>query len=584
MPKGIGYETKAKTDNDITKDAHYDDEELANELLKHLSTLEQIRQPWEDNWQVISDLVTPRRGSFKWDSNEQGLKHDTKIFDTTAIQAARTMARGLMGTSAPQTAPWFKLVFERRSLNQDKQAAVWLEKSTRLLNHLFDKSKLYSAMEQYFNDGGAIATTCMWVVPHPSKIQIVFRTRHMKEMYFSTNQYGEVDVIYRRYEMQAREALKEFGEDAFEEAWVKTAKEAPFTKYKFVHCTYPREDKIAGKIDAINKPIASIHIQEEGKRILKKSGYETNPYIPWRFELNPGEDYGTGPAWDVQTTILRINQEQKDTLNLAHKIADPPMNVAKENVADFRRNFKPKGVITYQDEKRQAFPVVLGANYPITQDVINDSQMQIKDAFMNQFFIAMLAREGRNITATEVNELAGEKTSMLSAISSRLNSEFFNPLFDRVWDIAQQNNWLPPVPESMQGVTGAIKVDYIGPLAQAMKRFAATQGIVGAMQNFVPLLELYPSMADNIDPDELALQLLEGSGMPSSIIKDRSIRDKERAQRAQAAQQAQQAEQLAQTAEMVGKTTTAPEAGSGAEAIMNELQSGAPVQPVQGPA
>jgi hypothetical protein len=575
MPKGIGYnEDKVKTKNDITEDATYNDEELADELLKHLTTLEQIRQPWEDNWQVISDLVTPRRGSFKWDANQQGNKYDTKIFDTTAIQAARTMARGLMGTSAPQTAPWFKLVYEKRSLNQDKQAAVWLEKSTRLLNHLFDKSKLYSAMEQLFNDGGAIATSCMWIVPHPSKLQIVFRTRHMKEMYLSTNQYGEVDVIYRRYELQAREALKEFGEDAFEDAWVKTAKESPFQTYKFVHCTYPREDKIAGKIDAINKPIASIHILEEGKKILKKSGYETNPYIPWRFELNPGEDYGTGPAWDVQTTILRINQERKDTLNLAHKIADPPMNVASENVADFRRNFRPKGVLTYKDENRLASPVVLGANYPVTQDIINDDQQEIKDAFMNNFFIAMLARQGRQATATEINELAGEKTSMLSAISSRLNSEFFNPLFDRVWDIAQQNDWLPPLPESMAGKTGAIKVDYIGPLAQAMKRHAATQGIVGSMSNFAPFLEIYPQMADNIDPDELALQLLEGSGMPSSIIKDRSIRDKERQQRAQAQQEAIEAEKLAQTADMIGKTTKAPEGGSGAEAIMNELQQG----------
>lgn len=573
MPKGIGYPAdKVKTDNDITQDAEFNDDELADELLKHLTTLQQIRQPWEDNWQVISDLVTPRRGSFKWDANEQGLKHDTKIFDTTAIQSARTMARGLMGTSAPQTAPWFKLIFEKRSLNQDKQASVWLEKSTRLINHLFDKSKLYSAMEQLFNDGGAIATACMWIVPHPSKLQIVFRTRHMKEMYLSTNQYGEVDVIYRKYELQAREALKEFGEDVFEEAWVKTAKENPFQTFKFVHCTYPREDKIAGKIDAINKPIASIHILEEGKKILKKSGYDTNPYIPWRFELNPGEDYGTGPAWDVQTTILRINQERKDTLNLGHKIADPPMNVAKENVADFRRNFRPKGVLTYQNENRLASPVVLGANYPVTQDIINDDKEEIKDAFMNQFFIAMLARQGRTITATEVNELAGEKTSMLSAISSRLNSEFFNPLFDRVWDIAQRNNWLPPLPESMVGKTGAIKVDYTGPLAQAMKRYAATQGIMGAMNNFAPLLEIYPQMADNVDPDELALQLLEGSGMPSSIIKDRSVRDQERQARAQAQAQALEQEQMNQAADVMNKTTKAPEAGSGAEAMMKGLE------------
>jgi hypothetical protein len=252
------------------------------------------------------------------------------------------------------------------------------------------------------------------------------------------------------------------------------------------------------------------------------------------------------------------------------------MNVARESLKDFRRNYRPKGVIPYDDPNRLAFPVTVGDNYPITQDVINDDREEIKDAFMNNFFIAMLAREGQNATATEINELAGEKTSMLSAISSRLNSEFFNPLFDRVWSIVMENDWLPPLPKSMQGVQGAIKVDYTGPLAQAMKRYSATQGIVGSMSNFAPFLEIYPQMADNIDPDELAIQLLEGSGMPSSIIKDRAVRDKERQQRAQAQQQAQQAEQLAQAADMVGKTTTAPEPGSGAEAIMKEMQGAAP--------
>jgi hypothetical protein len=142
-------------------------------------------------------------------------------------------------------------------------------------------------------------------------------------------------------------------------------------------------------------------------------------------------------------------------------------------------------------------------------------------------------------------------------------------MFDRIFNIAFTNGWLPPVPDELAEYSGApLKVDYIGPLAQAAKRHWNTQAINQTLIQYISLFEVFPELRFRIPQDELGRFLLEQGGFPEKLITD----DAEYDAQVEAAQQAeaQQAEAMngQAQADVYSKLTEAPKTGSPAELLL----------------
>ena len=193
----------------------------------------------------------------------------------------------------------------------------------------------------------------------------------------------------------------------------------------------------------------------------------------------------------------------------------------------------------------------------------------IKDWFFVDFFL-MLQQKTAQMTATEVIELQGEKAATLSNLIVNLNGSL-QRIIERSFNLLYRAGKIPPVPMSLQGQGAKMKVDFIGPLAQAQRKFHTMGGTMQALQAAGPIMQMFPNAGDYIDGDELMKTAMEGQGLPQNIIREEDDVRKLREQRAQAQAQAQaqqmqmqQTDALMQNADKLGR---AAEQGS----VMAEL-------------
>jgi hypothetical protein len=178
------------------------------------------------------------------------------------------------------------------------------------------------------------------------------------------------------------------------------------------------------------------------------------------------------------------------------------------------------------------------------------------------------------MTATEVMERQAEKAAVLGTIIGRVSSEFLDPVIDLTFDYAMKGKRLPPPPpefaKAMIQSGGRIEVDYLGPLAQAQKKFHVTQGATQSIQAIAPIMQMNPNVADLINWDQLVMEMLRSYGMPQKAVND--LRDVAKIRQQKAAQQ-QQMMAMQQEQQLIDKYPMDKEApqGSPMEEIGKQL-------------
>ncbi len=548
-----------------------DNKAKADRTVALFKELEADRNTLQSHWSDLADYISPRRGTFDWSESQEGGKYQIKHYDDTAIRAARIFSDGLLGHCAPQHTKWFKMVFENKEVDGNDIAKEWLQATENLFTTLLDKGNFYDSLSEMSNDGVTFGTASMWVNPDQKKTKITFKTRHLREIFIKCNDDGDVSTTIRKYRLTAHEAIKKFGEDAFYDDWVKAAKEDPFKKFFFLHAIFPRDNVLLGKIDAKNMPWASIHILQDESRLLKESGYRVPPGITWRFRTNSGEDYGSSNSWDVEASILTINQMKKGLIELGQKISQPPLNVPGDSIDEVKANYEPNGMIPFTRASHKTEPLVLGQNYPINKDLIDGTKADINEAFYVNFWVALMASAGEKMTATQVNEMGGEKAAILGSIVSRLNTEVFSHVFNRMFQICFDLGWLPPVDEEIeQYIRSGLKIEYIGPLPMALKRYNNTHGTTVAVQQILSFGEFLPGMMDHIDEDELSKSILRSHGADEKVIRNKNDVLKLRKERAERQEKAEKQQQLLMEADIAGKTSKKMEDGSPAKMVLDK--------------
>ena len=179
------------------------------------------------------------------------------------------------------------------------------------------------------------------------------------------------------------------------------------------------------------------------------------------------------------------------------------------------------------------------------------------------------------MTATEVMELQSEKAAILGATIGRLNSEYGDPVLERVFQIEKDAGRLPPVPPKLARFAGEdIRFDYLGPLAQAQKRLVNSQGAIRSLQSIEGILAMQPDVADSIDFDALTRLIFATHGMPARVLRNPEEVAAMRQERAEAAAKQAQLDQMEQAANVVPKMSKAPEPGAPIEALQKALGGG----------
>ena len=533
-------------------------------IKKRCANLESVRATWEDHWQEILDYVMPRKADVTF-VRSKGEKRTEVLYDSTAITANNLLAASLQGTLTSASLPWFHLKLRDTETNQNRDVQLWLEDSAKRMYEIFNESNFNTEVHELYLDLVSIGTGAIFVEEGSKgfdKEGIHFNCLHIAEYFIQENINGKVDTLYRKYKLTARQAIQEFGEENVGEKILESVKEKPDKEFNFIHAVEPTEDyeRAVGKSNT-KLPVHSCHVCTEDKMVVRTGGYNEFPYLVPRWSKATGEIFGRSPSYNALPDIKTLNKAVEIGLKAWAKAIDPPLLVQDDGVIG-RVRMTPAGITVVRHDGAIK-PLQIGSNWQITDMKENQLRTSIRQAYYSD---QLQLQDGPQMTATEVQVRYELMQRLLGPTLGRFQSEFLNPLIERTFGIMLRAGALLPEPEVIQGQK--IDVEYVGPLArsQRMEESVAIDRLYELAMNVV---QVDPSIMDNINHDEAIRLRGDLLGVPKIILRARDEVEELREQRQQAQmaqQQAQQQQQAAQAALTQGQAMSemgTPEAQEG---------------------
>lgn len=508
------------------------------------AALRSLRDPWLTLWQEIARYMMPRRlPGLNGTVSSPGTGNDALLFDTTAVRANMTLANGQLAWMSPLEASWF--AFDPAPQVRDDAARQWLAKATEIARDELAVSNFYTAVHEFYLDRGAFGTGCLYLEPG-RRTTINAQAWPVGTFVIDEDENGVVDTVIREFQLTARQALQKFGPDKVSANVKKKAGEAKSAhdKIRFLHAIYPRADaeRDASKLDGPNMPIASVYLECDGCHVCQVGGYEEMPvmvsrYLEWGSGL--GSLYGWSPAFSALPEARQVNFLQKMGDALAEKAAFPPILAPEDLEGEIDAN--ANGVTYFSRELAQsgAMPKEwqTAGRYDILLDRVKHRQEAIEHAFHVELF-QMFARINKQMTAREVAERAQEKLIQFSPTFSRLTSELFNPMLERVIGILARAGKLPGTMPAGIART-PYRIQYSSRIALAL-RALPTLGYQRSLERLSMIGQIAPDTLDNFNFDEAERATAIADGVPADFLRSAEEVEKMRAARAQAAAQQQQ--------------------------------------------
>ena len=507
-------------------------------IKKRCSALESDRATWEDHWQDILDYVMPRKADISF-VRAKGTKRTEVLYDSTAITANNLLAASLQGTLTSPSLPWFHLKLRDKELNEHRDVQLWLEDSARRMYDTFNESNFNTEVHELYLDLCSVGTGSMFVEEGNNGFEtegIHFNTLHIAEYFIQENINGQVDTLYRKYKLTARQAIEEFGEDNLGEKIIEASKNKPDKMFNFIHAVEPTKDyeRALGKANT-KLPFHSCHVCVEDKMVVRTGGYNEFPYLVPRWAKATGEIFGRSPSYNALPDIKTLNKAVEIGLKAWAKAIDPPLLVQDDGVIG-RVRMTPAGITVVRNDGAIK-PLQIGSNWQIT----DMKETQLRTAIRQAYYSDQLQlQEGPQMTATEVQVRYELMQRLLGPTLGRFQSEFLNPLIERTFGIMLRAGALMPEPDIIKGQQ--IDVEYVGPLArsQRMEESVAIERLYGLAMNVV---QVDPTIMDNINHDEAIRLRATLLGVPKTILRGRDEVEELREQRAEQQQAMAQAQE-----------------------------------------
>ena len=543
-----------------------------NDLMLRMKQLEGVKRDYEDLFELITKFVNPRRELVK-DSqrfDKKGQRRGKDCYDGTPSSALGVWADGMQGFMVAQNLKWFKSEMSDHTLNDIDEVRRFLQEYDEAMYAAFRRSNFYTILGEWFRDAGSVGTATLYTEEDLYNDNTVHLVLHPREVFIAENKYGQVDVVFRKFQLTARQALQKFPNGKLDDHIKRNAKEHPEKTHEFIHAVFPNDEPQFGSLLSTNKKYKSVYLQVTGQHekpegtVISEGGYDIFPYAVWRFRKNSDEVYGYSPAADAMASILKVNQIGKSLLKAAHLAVSPALNVPEQ----MRGNVKmtPSGENYFDDPNKIISPITSKIDFPVGVDREERLQAIIEDKYRVEFFLT-LARAEREMTATEIMERQSEKAVLMGPQVDRLIDEGLSKVFSIVSEIEDKNGRLPEPPQVLLDYGGEIDIRFCGPLAQAQRRLFQMQPIKNGLIEIANAAVLFPNITDIIKEEEMAETILDSTDFPQGLMRSLDEVRQIREQRAAAQQQMQMMEQMQGAAEAYPKLAKSPEEGSPAEAI-----------------
>jgi len=168
-------------------------------IKKRFEELKTVRQPWESQWQELTEYLLPRRGKYlggQEDSEQdRGKKKNDKIKKSIAYKAIGTLASGMQGGLTSPSRQWFRLLLSNSELMQVQSVKEYLNYIEKAMYHVFAKSNIYGALYSCYEELCVYGVSAI-VIEEDFETVIHPRQLTIGEFWIGTDSRGRPDTLY----------------------------------------------------------------------------------------------------------------------------------------------------------------------------------------------------------------------------------------------------------------------------------------------------------------------------------------------------------------------------------------------------
>lgn len=522
------------------------------QLQKRHEALKAERSTWMTDWRDIADHMRPRGfREQRSDANRSSRSKGSKIINFTPLEAARTLASGMMTGVTSPSRPWFRLTVSGSPQVADApEVKAWLSDVERVMREALAKSNIYNGLHMVYADLGPFCVSAMHVEAddEDGARSYVFP---VGSYCLAASARGNVDTIFREVSLTVAQLVELFGIEKCSATTKRHFERGELDqRIDVTHAIYPNSKYVEGRLGPAGKRFLSDWWESNSSSedgFLRESGFARFPVLCPRWHRTGEDVYGTGPGFDAIGDCRALQLLERRAAQATDKIVNPPMSapVAAKNspisLLPGETNFVDGlGAGQALRPAVQIDPSALA----VFREKIREHEERIRRAFFAHLWLLITEQTGQ-MTATEVDQRREEKLQQLGAVLEALNDELLDPLLDLLFDILLDAGAIPPPPQQLEGTD--LRPEYISIMAQAQKLLATT-GLERLAAFAGNLSRLDPSVLDKVDLDQLVDEYADSVGVPPSTVRPDAAVEERRAARAQAQQQAAQTAQLAEQA------------------------------------
>lgn len=513
----------------------------AVKLLQRWEDMKRQREPYFNHWRDVSKYISPYSGRF--DIHDHNKKRDQRfILDAHASHDLNVLASGMMSGASSPARPWFKILPVDEDLMENYEVITWCDEVQKKLLKVFSQSNTYNTLHQIYRELALFGTACDLIYDDSEKY-IQHHLLSAGEYCIETNPNGEVDTLYRNFELTTVQAVKFFGYKELPKEIQRSYDAGDLGIYwEFIHAIEPRIDRDYNANDNKNMPYASYYICVSSNTIVRESGFEYFPCVIPRWDVLGIDAYGVSPSMQHLPDVKQLQQETLRKAELIEIYSKPPIQAPMSarqqpiSLASGAINFTQS---TGGDNAIKPIVASMGDLNALIQDIQGIKQ-SIDKAFFVDLFLMIQQTAGDRRTTVEIYALQQEQMLTLGPVMERMQNECLGKLVKIAYKKLADAGQLPEMPADL--VDRQMTIEYTSVLAQSQKS-VDINSVDRLTSALFASAQMMPEILDRLDPDGYVDEYRDRLGVAPKILRSKDDAEKIREQRAQQQQAQQQQEQ-----------------------------------------
>lgn len=472
-------------------------------LIKRYGVALPKRDKFKVLYKKVYDYIMPDRYTQIEDQTVEGQNNRLDLYTSVPEQSADHFVQRVQSALTPVNQDWiaFEAGFAYTAGDNDPtEVNQNLEKIAHICNVFKDVSNFDSEITSFYYDlipGTAYLLATEGTPDNP----LVFKTIPFKEMVIEEGVDGMPSHFYREFKLK-NELVKEQWKGAKFEYEEPRAQE----ETDFLECTYKEDGRWKYQVIA----------KKDAKVIVEKT-FKSCPFIALRWTKASGETYGRGCGLKALSDVRTLNKITEYGLR-ALGLTVPVFTASTDGGYD-PSNFKVfPGAVNPVPSNMTNNPTIQQLQVSQQVDLQQYNATQLEMNIKKNMFDTTIPNDPTKMTATEINQRAGELMEQLNNAFGRLINEFLYPLTKRIVEILQNFGYIDPELDinNFNGFGYKIKINTA---LSNQQKYKELQNNLQFLQMAASLDPTFQFIGKVVKMEDLAVEIAKLSGVDYQFIR-----------------------------------------------------------------